>query len=1013
MLMLCSLFGSMAFAQDSTGETEETYTQPEQSTDVAYYPLWVAGEQVTSANAAQSDGKAWWYDAEANALHLTGDVFAAADKLHESAAIYYEKDDALKIIADQETNIAVFSENPDKVIGIYSLGSLEVQGKLTVSTGNALYQTFGIFAAKQITIAENAELTVTAGDTTWSADGNSETQPELIMASYGIYCDGDNCLTAIAGKLSATAEGTNGIGAASPIIMAGEAELIAYGSFRGLSSAPQYYGYTAYETVGTAPDEAIANAGAAVTDFNYVSIVPAAAENVVTSEPEETVEEVEGSEITNETDETYLPAEEITQETEITQDYPAATDNTTITETTIQSEITEDETPMLFTAVTQESTAPTTGISLGSDFSLTVGNTATITPAFTPADTTDTAVTWYTSDSTVAAVENGTVTAVKEGQATISAVLTSNPSNVQGQVIVTVNAAPLPTISLGDAFSLTVGESKTLSPVISNTTETALEWHSDKPEYASVDENGTVTANSAGSATITAALKSDSSVQAWVMVTVNAAPTTKISIGNDVSLTVGETKKLSVSTTPSDAIDRSVEWSSSDEAIVYVDTAGNLTALGAGEAVITAKLKSDNNVQDSLTVTVSSAVIKTTGIDIGGNFSLAVGAEKTLKATYSPSNATDKDLTWTTTNSSIATVDENGTVKGIADGTAIITAKLKSDNSVQDYVTVSVSTSHVTGISLDKTSITLAEGESTTLTYSVTPYEASDGRAQVTAGNAAIASISTTSPSSKTITVTGVAAGTTTITFKSVDGGYTAVCQVTVTTKEYVSGVAITDATGTAVSSITLTSKGSTKSVYAIVLPTTASNRSVEWATSDNNIAYITNATNTSCVINAYGNGTATITATTTDGSGKYAAINVVVNDATSTYKYTYKDNSGVWYYDSTSYSGFTVRCDGPASLLQGVLLDGYVLSSSYYTVAEGSTYITFPYSFMATLSHGRHTLSLIYPSCQVSTYIWSRSLYDPPITGDTDMTGYIAAMSVSALMAASCTVILKKKKED
>ena len=407
-------------------------------------------------------------------------------------------------------------------------------------------------------------------------------------------------------------------------------------------------------------------------------------------------------------------------------------------------------------------------------------------------------------------------------------------------------------------------------------------------------------------------------------------------------------------------------------------------------------------------------IIATTAIDLGSDITLGLNGTKTIEVTYTPTTATDTELVWSSNDTSIATVDQNGVVTAKGKGSTKIIAKLKSDETIYDYVNVTVTTIPVTGISISPTSLTVAEGESATIAYTVTPSDASNPEVTVSYNNTYV-NVSQASSSSDTVTVKGVSAGATSITFTTTDGSYSVTCPVTVTAKTLVTGIAITDTTGTALSTLTLTTKGTSKTVYATVLPTSATNKAVEWTASGNNtIIYLTDKTDTSCVINAYGNGTATVTATAKDGSGVYATITVVVNDSTSTYKFTYKDNSGVWYYDSLTYSGFTVKCDGPYSLLTGVLMDGYVVSPNYYTVTEGSTIVTFPYSYMSYLSHGRHTLSFVYGNTTtVSTYIWSRSLYDPPITGDTDMTGLIGAMSISAMAAGACTVILKKRKED
>ena len=441
-------------------------------------------------------------------------------------------------------------------------------------------------------------------------------------------------------------------------------------------------------------------------------------------------------------------------------------------------------------------------------------------------------------------------------------------------------------------------------------------------------------------------------------------------------------------------------------------------AAAPGEKKSAADIANPSTYTGSKYVNIST-VIPISGISLNKTtLSLREGTSETLIATITPENATDKTITWSSNNSSVATVDSTtGMITAVKRGVpCTITATTSNGKTASCTVTVTDGV-HANKITLDKTSLTVEEGGSADISFVISPEDAVTKAVSVQAMDSSLVSLSNPSSSDTKVTVTGLKAGTTKLLFKSTDPSSTAgtvECAVTVTPKTYVTGIAITDATGNPLSSLSLTTKGSTKQIYAVVTPTTATNKAVEWTyTGNNTIIYLTDKTDTSCVINAYGNGTATVTATAKDGSGKTATINVTVSDTTSSYKFTYKENSGVWYYDSKTYNTFTVKCDGPYTSLQGVLIDGYIIPSSYYTVADGSTIVTFAYPYMSTLSHGRHTLSFVYPGQTVSTYIWSRSLYDPPITGDSGTAGMITALCISALAAGSCGIVLKRKKEN
>ena len=138
---------------------------------------------------------------------------------------------------------------------------------------------------------------------------------------------------------------------------------------------------------------------------------------------------------------------------------------------------------------------------------------------------------------------------------------------------------------------------------------------------------------------------------------------------SSTTLNVGQTQTLTATVTPSNATDKTVSWSSSDATIAYVDSYGTVRAISAGTATITATA---GEVSAECIVTV---VVPATSVSLNKTeLILEKGKSETLTATVSPSNATDKTVTWTTSDASVATV-ENGVVRAIKVGTATITAK--------------------------------------------------------------------------------------------------------------------------------------------------------------------------------------------------------------------------------------------------------------------------------------------------------------------------------------------------
>ena len=167
--------------------------------------------------------------------------------------------------------------------------------------------------------------------------------------------------------------------------------------------------------------------------------------------------------------------------------------------------------------------------------------------------------------------------------------------------------------------------------------------------------------------------------------------------------------------------------------------------------------------------------------EMGGNTGYHLGAylripqRLYLTATVLPEEATDKTVTWSSSAEKVATV-ENGVVTPLAEGTAIITAKA-GEFSAECTVTVTAKTVAVTGIALDQNSLSLEVGESVTLTTTVFPDEATNKSVVWTTSAEKIAVV-------ENGTVMAVSEGVATITVKTVDGNYSAQCQVSVSVPE-------------------------------------------------------------------------------------------------------------------------------------------------------------------------------------------------------------------------------------
>ncbi len=263
------------------------------------------------------------------------------------------------------------------------------------------------------------------------------------------------------------------------------------------------------------------------------------------------------------------------------------------------------------------------------------------------------------------------------------------------------------------SLSLEIGESYTLVVTVSpsNATDKSITWSSTNSSVAAVSD-GKVTAKSEGTTTITA--EAHNGKTASCTVTVNEpAPevieVTSVSL-NKTSLTleIGESETLTATVLPSNATDKSVTWTSSDKSVVTVIN-GRITAVGAGAATITATTSNGKTASCSVTVNEPAPeIIEVTSVSLNKtSLTLEIGESETLTATVLPSNATDKSVTWTSSDLSVATV-EDGKVTAIGSGIATITATTSNGKMAICRVTVNAAVPEITqveGATIDGTDI--------------------------------------------------------------------------------------------------------------------------------------------------------------------------------------------------------------------------------------------------------------------------------------------------------------------
>ena len=225
------------------------------------------------------------------------------------------------------------------------------------------------------------------------------------------------------------------------------------------------------------------------------------------------------------------------------------------------------------------------------------------------------------------------------------------------------------------------------------------------------------------------------------------------------------------------ATGNNITWSSSNLPTwltLDADTgtiSGTPTTDGQFQVTVTAT-NSVGSIDRTYTLNIKPATVSVTGVNLNKtSLSLTVGGTDTLTATVEPETATDKTVTWESSDSDVATVDQSGNVEAVAPGTANITAKtVDGSHTATCAVTV---TQPVTGVTLNPTELSLYTGQSETLAATVTPDTATNKNVTWSSDRTEVATV-------EDGTVKAVGAGTAIITVTTADGGKTATCTVTV-----------------------------------------------------------------------------------------------------------------------------------------------------------------------------------------------------------------------------------------
>ena len=494
-------------------------------------------------------------------------------------------------------------------------------------------------------------------------------------------------------------------------------------------------------------------------------------------------------------------------------------------------------------------TTPVESVSLDrNSVNLEVGQTTTLVATINPNDADEKTVTWTTSNASVATVTNGVVTAISEGDAVITA--TAGGKSATCSVLVRKSVVAVTSVTLNKtSLNMTKGQSETLIATVTpdNATDKTVSWSSSDATIASVDQNGRVTALKSGNATIMAKAGEKSATCSVTITT----PVESVSLDrNSVNLEVGQTTTLVATINPNDADEKTVTWTTSNASVATV-TNGVVTAIAEGNAVITATAGGKSA---TCTVSVKESIVAVTSVTLNKtSLNMTKGQSETLIATVTPDNATDKTVSWSSSDATIASVDQNGRVTALKSGSATIMAKAGEKSSTCS-VTI---TTPVESVSLDRTSVYLEEGQTTTLVATINPNDADEKTVTWTTSNASVATVTNG-------VVTAIAEGVATITASV--GGKSATCIITVS-KNTVPVTSIT------LNKSSLSLKvGEKETLIATVLPENATDKKVTWTSSKEDVATV----DANGRVTAIAEGNATIIAS---AGGRTATCSVTVSN--------------------------------------------------------------------------------------------------------------------------------------
>ena len=493
---------------------------------------------------------------------------------------------------------------------------------------------------------------------------------------------------------------------------------------------------------------------------------------------------------------------------------------------------------------------------------------------------------WKSSNPSVASVDSkGNVTGLSVGTSKI----TCTASNGQkASCAVSVTTASTGVKLNTNSITWEEGKSGHFKPALSSSVK-SVTYKSSNTKVATVDKNGLLKAVAPGTCKITCASATDPSK--YDVCTVTVVSKAQIKLADPVLvLNKGITKKAAYTVTGS-GNSLAFKWSSSNNSVASVSPTGVITAKGQGNCMITVTASNGATARIAVTVVQPITSIKLSGSEA----TLELGHKKTVTATVGPSNATSKSLVWSSSNSSVATVNK-GVITAVGKGTCTITCKSRyySNISVSYKVTVKQT---VTAVSMES-AVKLNENSTKKLAAKAVPNTASNTKLTFKSSDTSVAAVSSDG------VITAKSKGSCIITATTTDGsGKKDTCKVTV--KQPINKITLSGSGSV--------DEGSSITLKAVVAPSNATNKNVTWSSSDTTVATVSSTGK----VTALKEGKVTIKCTAKDGSKVTASKTVTVKAVKATGQ-KIADYAAQWV-------GVTPYVWGGTSLYTGADCSGFV----------------------------------------------------------------------------------------